>query len=319
MARILTIPDIHGTHQWEVVKTIPANTYDYVIFLGDYFDSWENEWPDQGENFKSICDFVREDPEHRKLLLGNHDWSYISGTKTGSCSGHQNNRAMEIRLLLKLNLDIIDLAFECDGWVFSHAGFSETWIKSIKKCFHSIFDVDGYEWTENDFCVDFINRQFHSFSHSPEDDYFFYEFDELLDWYGFLSPSGDEISQGSLWIRPESLLQDAYYKNQVIGHTEICLYDKVYLKKNDNCIVCVDSSLHEVYSVFDTESETTFISTEEYYKIYKRTLKIINDIKSQVIYHKDDVDFIRNSLNEHFTADIAARLYKNAFKDWLEK
>lgn len=320
MAKILVIPDVHGSHQWEVVKSNSPDSYDYAVFLGDYFDSWENDWPDQGENFKAICNFVREDPAHRKMVIGNHDWSYISGTRDGyRVSGHQSGHILEIRNLLEQNLDIIDLAFECDGWVFSHAGFSDTWIKSIKKCFHSIFDVDGYEWTETDFSVDFINRQFHSFSHSPEDDYFFYEFDELLDWYGFFSPSGDEISQGPLWIRPESLLQDAYYPKQVVGHTEMCLYEKVFLHQKENKVVVADSALHEVYSVFDTSTEYSFITIQEFFKWYKNTLKIINDIKSQIIYHKDATDFILTSLKEHFPEDITAKLYKNAFKDYLEK
>ena len=317
MAKILVIPDVHGSHQWEVAKSISPDSYDYAVFLGDYFDSWENDWPDQGENFKAICNFVREDPDHRKLLIGNHDWSYISGTRDGyRVSGHQSGHILEIRNLLEQNLDIIDLAFECDGWVFSHAGFSDTWIKSI---FHSIFDVDGYEWTETDFSVDFINRQFHSFSHSPEDDYFFYEFDELFDWYGFFSPSGDEISQEPLWIRPESLLQDAYYPKQVVGHTEMCLYGKVFLHQKENKVVVADSALHEVYSVFNTSAEYSFITIPEFFKWYKNTLKVINDIKSQIIYHKDATDFILTSLKEHFPEDITAKLYKNAFKDYLEK
>ena len=120
MSRILSIPDVHGSHEWEVVKNLPAQNYDYIVFHVDYFDCWENEWPDQGENFKNICTFVREDTDHRKLLLGNHDWSYLTGTGTGSCSG-------------------------------------------------------------------------------------------------------DEVTQVPLWIRPTSLLEDAYYKNQVVGHTELCL------------------------------------------------------------------------------------------------
>ena len=111
MPRILSIPDVHGTHCWEAAKTIPRKNYDYIVFHGDYFDSCENEWPDQGENFATICSFVREDREQRKLLLGNHDWSYLSGTRNGSCSGHQNGRITEIRNLLTQNLDIIDLAF----------------------------------------------------------------------------------------------------------------------------------------------------------------------------------------------------------------
>ena len=320
MARILSIPDVHGSHKWEAVKTIPADIYDYVVFHGDYFDSWENEWPDQGENFKAICDFVRKDSEHRKLLLGNHDWSYISGTREGPrVSGHQSAHVLEIRNLLKQNLDIIDIAFECDDWVFSHAGFSKTWVNSMKKCFHSIFDVDGYEWIEDGYCVDFLNKHFHSFNHSAEEEYFIYEFDELLDWYGFFSPSGDEKSQGPLWIRPESLLQDAYYKNQVVGHTELCLYDHVRLKQNENQIICVDSPSHEIFEVIDTNETHEFLATQDYYKVYKRTTKFINDLKSQIIYQKDAKGFVMTALLEKYPSEVADRIYKIFFRDFMDE
>lgn len=46
MAKILVMPDVHGSHQWEVVKSIPKEAYDYIVFIGDYFDTWQNEWPD---------------------------------------------------------------------------------------------------------------------------------------------------------------------------------------------------------------------------------------------------------------------------------
>lgn len=75
--KILVIPDVHGSHAWEKVKSIPESEYDYAIFLGDYFDSWENHWPDQGENFRNICNWVREKPDTRKICLGNHDWSVL--------------------------------------------------------------------------------------------------------------------------------------------------------------------------------------------------------------------------------------------------
>ena len=88
--RILIVPDVHGSHELERAKSFPEDSYDFIVFLGDYFDSWENEWPDQGENFVRICDFVRENRDRRKMLIGNHDWSYISkGQRGGSCSGHQ--------------------------------------------------------------------------------------------------------------------------------------------------------------------------------------------------------------------------------------
>ena len=323
MAKILLIPDVHGSHQWEVVKTIPRDAYDFIVFMGDYFDSWQNEWPDQGDNFQAICSFIREDPEKRVLLIGNHDWAYLTGTSTGKgISGHQSAQALKIKYLLKQNLDIIDLAFECDGWVFSHAGFSKTWVNSIKKVFHQMLDKwpdaennnPSEVWNEDEFNVHFLNTQWHKYNHSNEDNVR-YDFDELLDWHGFFSGSGDEISQGPLWIRPESLLKDAYYPKQVIGHTEMCLYEKIFLQKNENKAVVVDSTTHEVFDVFDTERDYSYMTIPEYFKWYKVNLKIINDIKSQIIYHKDEKSFIKDSLLKHFPQDVADIIYRIGFEN----
>lgn len=31
MAKVLSIPDVHGSHEWEIVKTIPHDKYDYIV------------------------------------------------------------------------------------------------------------------------------------------------------------------------------------------------------------------------------------------------------------------------------------------------
>lgn len=324
MAKILSIPDIHGSHNWEKVKTITEDSYDYIVFHGDYFDSWENEWPDQGENFRNICAFIREDTTHRKLLLGNHDWAYLSGTRDGSCSGHQHNHSLEIRKLLKENLDIIDLAFNCDEWVFSHAGFSKTWVDSIKNVFHRLLDKYDDEtgkviepWDEEDFCINFLNSKWHKLTHIPGDENFSYAFDELLDWHGYFSGSGDEITQGPLWIRPESLLQDAYYPKQVVGHTELCIYDKAYLQKNENKVICVDSNNHNVYKVFDTSEEYDFMTVPEFFRFYKRTMLVINNIKSEIHNHENTKTFVETSLKEKFPEEAVELLMHNHFSKFI--
>ncbi len=251
--KILVIPDVHGSHEWEEAKKFSKNEYDYIVFLGDYFDSWENRWPDQGENFETICDFVREDIQHRKMLLGNHDWSYLSKTVHGAgVSGHQSNKASLIKKLLTNNLDIIDLAFECDGYIFSHAGFSKTWIQSVLK----ISCADNSEWS-----IDFINSLWHKISLNPNDGKFNYEFEELLDWHGFISASGNEVTQGPLWIRPESLLKDSYYKTQVVGHTELCydeyitLFEKGKNEDETKQIILADSPTHKCLGILDTKNK----------------------------------------------------------------
>ena len=323
MASILSVPDVHGSHEWAVVKTLPKDSYDYIVFHGDYFDSWENEWPDQGENFKNICDFVREDTEQRKLLIGNHDWSYLSQSREGSnCSGHQSGskkskgKISVIRKLLLDSRDILELAFECDGWVFSHAGFSKTAVNYMNEILLKL----GIIKNESKYSIDLLNATFKkrlAEYYSTKPVHWTY-FDEKLDWDGCFSGSGDEPSQFCLWIRPDSLLDDAYYKKQVVGHTELCIYDKVYLQKGENKIIVVDSPKHEIYDVFDTQKEYTFLSVLEVNKIHKNIFRVINNIKSQLIMHNDKEDFIRKSLKDYFSDDVTEKLIKLAFKEYSE-
>jgi len=323
MARILSVPDIHGSHEWEVVKTLPKDSYDFIIFHGDYFDSWENEWPDQGENFNAICDFVREDTEHRKLLIGNHDWSYLSQSREGqNCSGHQSGsiysegKITVIRELLLGAKDILELAFECDGWVFSHAGFSKTAVNYMQEILKNLGIIqDG-----NEYSISLLNSVFKKRLEEYNIPNFskWIPLDEKLDWDGCFSGSGDEPSQFCLWIRPDSLLEDAYYNKQVVGHTELCIYDKIYLQQGENKVIVVDSPDHEVYDVLDTQKEYAFFSVTEINKQRKKLFKVVNDIKSQLIMHNDTEDFIRKSLKEHFPDDVVEKLIKLAFTEYLE-
>ena len=323
MARILSVPDVHGSHEWEVVKTLPKDSYDFIVFHGDYFDSWENEWPDQGENFINICDFIREDTEHRKLLIGNHDWSYLSQSRDGqNCSGHQSGsiysegKITVIRELLLGSKDILELAFECDGWVFSHAGFSKTAVNYMQEILKNLGIIqDG-----NEYSISLLNSVFKKRLEEYNIPNFskWIPLDEKLDWDGCFSGSGDEPSQFCLWIRPDSLLEDAYYNKQVVGHTELCIYDKIYLQQGENKVIVVDSPDHEVYDVLDTQKEYAFFSVTEINKQRKKLFKVVNDIKSQLIMHNDTEDFIRKSLKEHFPDDVVEKLIKLAFTEYLE-
>lgn len=322
--KILVIPDVHGSHEWEVAKTLPKDSYDYVVFLGDYFDSWENKWDDQGENFLNICRFVDEDKEHRKMLIGNHDFSYISGTRDGdNCSGHQFNKVGLIRALLTENYDLLDLAFEADGYVFSHAGFSKTWVHAVKRYFHVVYDKypdedtnsKGLIWDENEWSIKFLNDYWHSRTHIPGDDTFSYGFDELLDWRGFMSGSGNEVTQGITWIRPEALLSDAYYPNQIVGHTEYALFEPTCLTSKGNNVILMDSRNHKVWGVFDTEKPVEYKTISEFNHWYKTFEKSVLDFKSQQGERADYTkETIMPKIQETFGADRAELIYELYFK-----
>ena len=274
--KIFIVPDVHGSLAWKAAED-KTESVDKIVFLGDYFDSWEKQWPQQGQNFAEICEFKRSNPAKVVLLIGNHDWSYLSGTRDGeNCSGHQHSHAREIRALLAQNKDIIDLAFEAGGWVFSHAGFSKTWVGYMREVFAENFSCK--EWS-----ISLLNKIWHERSHNPSDKNFCYGFDELLDWHGVFSGCGDEVFQGCLWIRPSSLLDDAFYPKQLVGHSEYCLEDFVALKKNKNIAVIADSREHTPFGIFDTDKfdESRAMTELEFNRYYKKTLKRINDEKSR--------------------------------------
>lgn len=327
--KILVVPDVHGHHEWERVKSIPKEDYDYVVFLGDYFDNgvydrklkrWKdaNNWPDQGENFQNICNWVREDTEHRKICFGNHCWSYMSGTRLGgNCSGHQISKIGEIKALLMANRDILDVAQEFDGWVFSHAGFTKNWVEIfLKPELHKILDKwpeeddgKGLVWDEKEFSIKFLNEFFHKCSHIPGDENYYSNIDELLDWHGYFSGSGNEVSQGPFWVRPEALLKDAYFKNQVVGHTEFGYAGPVRFSSKDNRIIVTDSATHSNIFIFDTENPGVFHSISTYYRESNKIYKIINDAKS---LHKSTDDIAHDIMEKtKYNLNEAKELMKN--------
>lgn len=300
MAKVLVIPDMHGSRSWENAKDVIDKYPDYyVVGLGDWVDSGHynkqtktfedtNYWPSQGENLKSALDWFRQDPEHRFFCIGNHDWSYFSGGHNAdNVSGHQFKHALEIKNIFLSNKDILFIGKEIDGVVFSHAGFTKTWISLIKNFFHILFDRYNsigqlIKWNENEFSLDFLNKFFQKTNHTPSDKKFYVGFDELLDWNGIFSPIGDEETQGPFWVRPSSLLKDSAFKYQIVGHTEICMGEPVYLKNIDNYISVMDSDEHNLINVIDTDlfKTSNFKTIDEYNSHEKMIIKKINDFKS---------------------------------------
>lgn len=317
MSKVIVISDVHGTHYWEKAKELAKEHPDYyVVGLGDWVDSCEydrklkmvranNKWPDQGENLKNALDWFREDQEHRFFCIGNHDWQYLScGHDAANCSGHQYDHAQEIRTILNSNKDIIHVGVEIDGWVFSHAGFTKTWRSYMIQELHNMFDKwpeeddgTGLRWDERSWSLKFLDDTFRSLSHFSGDPDSYPAFDELLDWHGVFSSSGNEVTQGPCWCRPEALLRDALFPNQVVGHTEYCIGEPLKLRGStsgsgalNTKIVVVDSPDHDLITIFDTENPgDDFITFAEYNRWVKKVNKTINIILSQQLTDKNAI------------------------------
>ena len=139
--KILINPDIHGRVFWKY-STEHKDEFDKIIFLGDYLDAYS---PDlllkEEDNFKEIIQFKKDNPDKVILLLGNHDCHYIN-SKILHSSRYNPFKASIYHKLFNDNLDLFQLIYIYDKYLFSHAGVYEEW---LKMCDLNLDDLINYD------------------------------------------------------------------------------------------------------------------------------------------------------------------------------
>lgn len=206
--KTVIISDVHGRDQWKQIVA-QENDADKVIFLGDYFDSFNIPAVEQMHNFKEIVEFKETSGKEVIMLLGNHDYHYYPGINETSTSGYQTRMAVVIKQLVQENKQHLQVAHREHEFVFSHAGLSSIWL-----------DDTVIGWTVDNM-VDKINELLTYAPHAIG--YRSYRMLNDKQWFGSQG-YGDETYQGPLWIRPRSLMaanKDTLRKQiiQVVGHT----------------------------------------------------------------------------------------------------
>lgn len=205
--KVIIIGDIHGRTTWKEVIKERADKY---IFMGDYFDPYEDiSIESMIENFEQILEFKKSNFENVILLIGNHDFHYLSGNKSSRFNYKTYNYLNPILEDLITSKTLQLCYFIKGGVVFSHAGFTETWLDNT-------FGDDKYVLNE-DFIKSVKNKNYRNY-------------DFIIKGY-FQNLSGDDVFQGPLWVRPRSLIRD-FPKSmnvQVIGHTK-----RIKYKENDD-------------------------------------------------------------------------------------
>lgn len=68
--KTLILGDTHGRGVWEYI--IEKEKPDKVVFLGDYFDSFDINFENQMVNFMRIINFKKKFKKDVTLLIGNH-------------------------------------------------------------------------------------------------------------------------------------------------------------------------------------------------------------------------------------------------------
>jgi hypothetical protein len=202
--RTVVIGDTHGRSNWKLA--IHQEKPDRVIFIGDYFDSFELSGVEQIDNFKQIIKYKEDNPQVEVvMLIGNHDHHYFPEVGYTGTSGYQSGIAPSIIQVVDENRHHLQMAYGFGDYLFTHAGVSPVWMDKV-------FGPD--DWSKENIVVD-INEMFR---YKPR----------AFDFTG-LEPSGDNAIQTPIWIRPRSLMS-ANKKHpkglkkdyiQIVGHTQM--------------------------------------------------------------------------------------------------
>lgn len=120
----LILPDIH--HDWEVAEEIIANVkHDEVLFLGDYFDDFD----DTPEMVKATCKWLcgSVSKSNRIHLFGNHDVHYAFSYRNMKCAGYTQWKDFIIQDLVSRDVwNKLEWYYILDNtWFVSHAGLHE--------------------------------------------------------------------------------------------------------------------------------------------------------------------------------------------------
>ena len=125
--RTISIGDIHGRECWkEVIKDV--DTYDKIIFVGDYVDSFNVPAVIQKHNLKEIIEFKKSYPDKVVLLLGNHDIQYMLYPQC-RCSGFQAVFQIDFTQIFRENRELFQAAFQIDNYLWTHAGVHTGWYR----------------------------------------------------------------------------------------------------------------------------------------------------------------------------------------------
>lgn len=213
--KTIIIPDVHGRTTWEKIIE-QEKDFNKVIFVGDYFDSFDINPYKQMNNFNKILDFYKSLPNDVTLLCGNHDFHYIDINGISKCSGwNETTNRLCSRILTDLfNSRVLKMTHVVDNYLISHAGVSKTFLKN--------YDIE----------LDDMNNLFF---HKPK--VFNFSYNNHFSANGY----GDNVWQSPIWIRPFSLRQDSVEDFvQIVGHTGC---EKIELIQN---VVQIDTFSNEI-------------------------------------------------------------------------
>ena len=205
--KTVLIGDIHGHDTWKQVIAQEQDA-DRIIFVGDYFDSFGVPGLIQMQNFQDIIAFKESIDKEVVMMIGNHDYHYFPEIGENGCSGYQRQMAPSISHLVNENRQHLQMAYQFDDFLVTHAGVSSIWCD----------DILG-EW-KLETLAEQLNELFKYQPFKVE----YRSYKQIGDNIYGTGGYGNETFQGPLWIRPSALMKANYdtlrdQVRQVVGHT----------------------------------------------------------------------------------------------------
>ena len=125
--KTIFIGDIHGRDIWKDI--VSQEKPDRVVFIGDYFDSFDISGPKQIQNFKEIIAFKESGQCEVIMLIGNHCFHYMKYKGIhAQYSGYQHKYALQINHLFETNDHHLQMAYMMENILCTHAGVSVEWL-----------------------------------------------------------------------------------------------------------------------------------------------------------------------------------------------
>jgi hypothetical protein len=211
------IGDIHGLSVWKQIVNAHPDA-DNIVFVGDYFDSFDISGLEQLYNVEEIVRFKKDrelDPTKRVyLLIGNHDLHYWPGIKwRGNVSGFQSKMLPQFEWFFRENEEQFQMAVCIGKNLCTHAGVSSAFLKDP--------GYWTYDYKDESHVVDFINDLF---KYKPNE-FDFSAYESRHYGLAYSDPYGNNEGQSPVWIRPGALQRSNngtdLKKNyiQIVGHT----------------------------------------------------------------------------------------------------
>lgn len=123
MKKILIVPDVHHKVT-RVEQILLKETPDQVIFLGDWFDDFDDDTIISEQTALWLARRMDRHPEDI-FLWGNHDTHYGFPSRETRCSGFTEAKMITIRdIMTSKHWDRFKFVYWVDNWLFSHAGLT---------------------------------------------------------------------------------------------------------------------------------------------------------------------------------------------------